>query len=93
MLLWLLFLVGVLAIVIILTFVFAALFGRGEALPPLPPANEIKSHNRAAIDRGDFDALRFEVVPRGYRQDQVDEVIAYLLKQQGIKGLDLEETN
>ncbi|MDO4686829.1 MAG: DivIVA domain-containing protein [Corynebacterium sp.] len=93
MLLWLLYSVGVLVVIIILTFVFSALFGRGESLPPLPAKEDIRSHNRDAIDRGDIDAMRFETVFRGYSQDQVDDVIAYLLKQQGTKRLDLEETN
>ena len=92
MLLWLLYTVVVLVLIVVLTFVFAVLFGRGEGLPPLPAKADIISHNRAAIDRGDMDALRFDVVLRGYSQEQVDDVLGYMLKKQGTKRLDLEET-
>ncbi|MDO5076491.1 DivIVA domain-containing protein [Corynebacterium sp.] len=92
MLLWLAYTVAVIIVIVILTFVFGALFGRGEELPPLPATSDIISHNRASIDRGDITALRFDTALRGYNQQQVDDALAYLLKQQQKNRLDLEDT-
>lgn len=67
-----------LALIVIFTWVFAKLFGRGEETQPLPASNEIVEHNRQAVGDGNIDNIMFDTVMRGYRQDQVDDVIAHL---------------
>ncbi|SDL64839.1 hypothetical protein SAMN04488535_0287 [Corynebacterium mycetoides] len=54
------------------------LFGRGEALPPLGETTDVIAHNRRAVEDGDLDAVRLEVVHRGYKMDQVDALITEL---------------
>lgn len=77
MLSWLL-LILVLAFFIVLgTWFWGTVFGRGEVLPPLDPST-VTEHNRRVLEDGDLDDLRFEIVPRGYRPEQVDEVILTL---------------
>ncbi|ALC05514.1 hypothetical protein CDES_05385 [Corynebacterium deserti GIMN1.010] len=66
------------ALIVIFTWVFAKLFGRGEQTPPMAPNDEIVEHNRQAVGDGLIDDIMFETVLRGYRQDQVDDVIAHL---------------
>lgn len=62
--------------------VFAGVFGRGEALPPMPPTEEVKQANRRAVEEGNFGDIQLEVVQRGYRMDQVDALIAQLTGQE-----------
>lgn len=61
--------------------VFAGVFGRGEALPPMPPTEEVKEANRRAVEEGNYGDIQLEVVHRGYRMDQVDALIAQLTGQ------------
>lgn len=74
----------ILLIVVLVVFTFlgiwssAALFGRGEVLPPLDEPISVVASNRRAVEEGRFDDIVLEVVPRGYRQDQVDALIAQL---------------
>lgn len=58
--------------------VFASVFGRGEALPPMPPTSEVKEANRHAVEEGNFGDIQLEVVHRGYRMDQVDALLEQL---------------
>lgn len=58
--------------------VFASIFGRGEALPPMPPTAEVKEANRRAVEEGNFGDIQLEVVHRGYRMDQVDALLEQL---------------
>lgn len=58
--------------------IFSALFGRGEALPPMMETEDVKAANREAVAEGRFDDIELEVVHRGYRMDQVDALIAQL---------------
>lgn len=74
---WLLLIVLLLAITAVGTWFWGSVFGRGEVLPPLDP-DATREANRRAVAVGDIDALEFEIVPRGYRPEQVDEVIAAL---------------
>ncbi|BAU95494.1 hypothetical protein N24_1232 [Corynebacterium suranareeae] len=67
-----------LALIVIFTWGFAKLFGRGEQTQPLPDNDEIVEHNRQAVGDGNIDNIMFDTVMRGYRQDQVDDVIAHL---------------
>lgn len=72
-------LILVLALVSILGVrLFAEVFGRGEALPPMPASEEVKEANRRAVEEGNFGDIQLEVVHRGYRMDQVDALIAQL---------------
>ena len=43
---------------------------------------DVIAANRAAVDSGRYDDIALEVVPRGYRQDQVDALIEHLLYAQ-----------
>ncbi len=64
--------------------VFAGVFGRGEALPPMPPTEEVKEANRRAVAEGNYGDIELEVVQRGYRMDQVDALIAQLTGQEEV---------
>lgn len=78
MLSWI-FLILVIALICVLGFLLSArVFGRGEDLPPLPASAEVIELNRRAVAAGDLDAVTLEVVHRGYRMDQVDDLIAQL---------------
>lgn len=76
--------------------VFAGVFGRGEALPPMPPTEEVKEANRRAVEEGNYGDIQLEVVHRGYRMDQVDALIAQLTGQEpdadGETRVELSET-
>ncbi|MFP7366069.1 hypothetical protein SFC07_09890 [Corynebacterium callunae] len=78
MLTWLLMIVILAALIVIFTWVFAKVFGRGEQSLPLPENNDVIEHNRQVVGAGEIDDIMFETVLRGYRQDQVDDVIAHL---------------
>lgn len=69
------------ALVVLFTFFFAVAFGRGEETMPLPSNIEIVEYNQAKVDRGEIDEVIFDTVLRGYRQDQVDDVIEELSRQ------------
>lgn len=58
--------------------VFASVFGRGEAQPPMPPTVDVKEANRRAVEEGNFGDIQLEVVHRGYRMDQVDALLEQL---------------
>ena len=57
---------------------FSAVFGRGEVLPPMEDTADVKDANRTAVEEGRFDDIQLEVVHRGYRMDQVDALLAQL---------------
>lgn len=76
MLSWILLIVVLAALVVIGTWAFGRIFGRGEILRPADESKTVIAENRAALERGDFSAITFELVPRGYRQDQVDDLLA-----------------
>ena len=78
MLSWIL-LILIVAIVCLLGVMLSVhLFGRGEALPPVGEMMDVIDNNRRAVRQGDVDAITLEVVHRGYRMDQVDDLIAQL---------------
>ena len=58
-------------------YIFYKVFGNGEPLPPVEHDDVIAS-NRKAIDEGRLNDLRFELAPRGYRQDQGDAALAQI---------------
>lgn len=78
MLTWIVMIVVLAALIVLFTWLFAKMFGRGEQAMPLPDNEEIIEHNRRVVGLGDIDDIVFETVLRGYRQDQVDDVIAHL---------------
>ncbi|WJY67767.1 hypothetical protein [Corynebacterium auris] len=81
MLSWILLIV-VVALVATLGFLLSArVFGRGEALEPLPAPPAVIEHNRRVLEDGRVGDVTFEVVHRGYQMDQVDAVIAQLTGQ------------
>lgn len=81
MLVWILLIVIVAAIVILGSWIFSRLSGRGEVLPPMDEPVAVIAENRDALARGDLGAIAFDIVPRGYRQDQVDDIIQALSQQ------------
>ncbi|SDS21883.1 hypothetical protein [Corynebacterium timonense] len=81
MLSWILLIV-VIALVAALGFALSAqIFGRGEALEPMPPGPEVIERNRRAVEDGRLGDVAFEVVHRGYDMQQVDALIAQLTGQ------------
>ena len=76
MLSWLLLILVIAAIAVFGAWVSASIFGRGEVLPPMDEPHDVIQANRAAVEGGRIDDIALEVVPRGYRQDQVDELLA-----------------
>lgn len=77
MLSWLLLIVLLAAFVVLGIWIWGNVFGRGEVLEPLDPQQTIEA-NRRAVGSGTIDDVRFDLVPRGYRPEQVDDVIAHL---------------
>lgn len=90
MLSWLLLIFVIAAVAVFGAWVSASLFGRGEVLPPLDEPHDVIEANRIAVDNGRVDDIALEVVPRGYRQDQVDALIAQLAAKCGMAGLEEE---
>ncbi|MHA2788656.1 cell division protein DivIVA [Corynebacterium sp. S7] len=78
MLSWILLIIVLLALIVVGTWAFGELFGRGELLPPMEESQDVIAANAEAIRSGRIDDIALEVVPRGYRQDQVDAIIAQL---------------
>lgn len=78
MLPWILLIVVLLALIVAGTWFWGTVFGRGEVLPPIDDPATLREDNRRAVGRGQVDDVQFELVPRGYRPEQVDDVIAHL---------------
>ncbi|WP_080795594.1 DivIVA domain-containing protein [Corynebacterium pacaense] len=81
MLTWILMIIVLAALVVLFTFFFATVFGRGERTMPLPSNDEVLEYNRTRLEHGEIDEIMFDTVLRGYRQDQVDDVIEELRHQ------------
>lgn len=81
MLTWILLIVLLAALVVLGTFFWGKVFGRGEVLPPLDEPETVIEDNRRRVGAGQVDEIRFELVPRGYRPEQVDDVIEHLTWQ------------
>lgn len=77
---WVLLIIVLAAFVVIGVWYWGSIFGRGEVLPPLDP-DETRRLNQQALDEGDLDSVQFELVYRGYRPEQVDDVIGRLSEQ------------
>ncbi len=78
MLTWILMIIILAALVVIFSWLFAKLFGRGEETMPMAENEDVIEHNRHVVGEGNVDDIMFETVLRGYRQDQVDDVVAHL---------------
>lgn len=78
MLSWIVLILSLVLFSMLGLWLFSAVFGRGEALPPMPPTADVRDANRLAVEEGRFDDIQLEVVHRGYRMDQVDALIAQL---------------
>lgn len=60
-------------------YIFYRVFGTGEPLPPVEHRDVI-ANNEKAIAEGRLQDIRFELAPRGYRQDQVDAALMAIYK-------------
>ena len=78
MLSWILLIVALAVFALMGMWLFSAVFGRGEALPPMEDTADVIDANRTAVEEGRFDDIQLEVVHRGYRMDQVDALLAQL---------------
>lgn len=81
MLTWILLILALIVLTVLFTWIFGSLFGRGEILPPTEEPEDLIRRNRECIAAGDFAGLGFDVVPRGYRPEQVEALIADLEKR------------
>ena len=77
MLSWIFLIVVLVVLVIVGTWIAGRLLGRGEPEPAADP-EEAAAANKRAVAAGDLDAVRFELVPRGYRPEQVEAVLDQL---------------
>ncbi|MDO4908256.1 MAG: DivIVA domain-containing protein [Corynebacterium sp.] len=77
---WIFLIIVLIICAVIFVFAFSKIFGRGEEQQPLN-STVVREDNTRAVESGDVDAIRFEVVLRGYRQDQVDAVIDQLIEE------------
>ncbi len=71
----LLYLVVLVLIALLLFGVASLLFGRGEQLPPLPPATTATVLPASGVTGDDVDAVKFTQVLRGYKTSEVDWVL------------------
>ncbi|QNE89317.1 DivIVA domain-containing protein [Corynebacterium incognita] len=78
---WLLLIVVLVALVAVGTYAWGSIFGSGEVMEEHPDASEVNRVNREHVEAGELDKVAFDVVPRGYRQDQVDALLAELAKK------------
>lgn len=82
MLSWIFLIVVLVLLVIVGTWTAGRLLGRGEPEPAADP-EEVAAANARAVAAGDLDAVRFELVPRGYRPEQVEAVLDQLAGGEG----------
>ncbi|QDZ42332.1 hypothetical protein [Corynebacterium sp. sy039] len=80
MLSWLLLTVVVAFFALIIALIMGTLSGSGErqSARELHPRAELMQGNRNAVATHDVDAVHLELALRGYRQDQVDDLIEAL---------------
>ncbi|OFK68766.1 MULTISPECIES: DivIVA domain-containing protein [unclassified Corynebacterium] len=80
---WILLIVVLIALVIIGTWAWGSIVGRGTVMEAPDTAVDTNEENLRALEEGRFDDLRFDVVTRGYRQDQVDALLAAVERRMG----------
>lgn len=78
MLTWILLIIVLATLVVVGTWSWGKIFGRGEVLAPMPEPKTTVEHNRRLVADGDVADVRFELVTRGYRPAQVDDVVEQL---------------
>ena len=79
MLSWIFLILILAALVVCGTWVFTYFFGGEKVMPDRPDREtDVIQHNADALRSGNLDAIAFDVVPHGYRQEQVDALIAQL---------------
>lgn len=78
MLSWIVLIVVLIAFIVIGTWLWGSIFGPGTVMDPPDEPQKVLENNRVAAAQGRFDDVQFEVVPRGYRQDQVDDLLSQL---------------
>lgn len=78
MLSWIVLIVVLIAFIVIGTWLWGSIFGPGTVMDPPDEPQKVLENNRVAAAQGRFEDVQFEVVPRGYRQDQVDDLLAQL---------------
>lgn len=71
----LLYLLVLILLAVVLFAVASVLFGRGEALPPLPRATTATVLPASGVTGADVDAVKFTQVLRGYQTSEVDWVL------------------
>ncbi len=71
----LLYLVVLILIALVLFGAGSLLFGRGEPLPPLPPATTATVLPASGVTGADVEAVKFTQVLRGYKTSEVDWVL------------------
>ena len=81
MLSWLILIAVLIALIVIGTWFWGRVFGRGEVLEPMDEPASVIADNRELISAGAVADVRFEMVTRGYRPDQVDDAIATLQRE------------
>ncbi|WP_448853448.1 DivIVA domain-containing protein [Corynebacterium frankenforstense] len=89
MLSWIFLIVVLVLLVIVGTWIAGRLLGRGEPEPAADP-EEVAAANERAVAAGDLDAVRFELVPRGYRPEQVEAVLDQLAGRGAARQEDAE---
>ncbi|TRX36752.1 DivIVA domain-containing protein [Corynebacterium guaraldiae] len=83
---WILLIVVLIALIIIGTWAWGSFVGRGPVMGAPDKAVNTDRENLRALEEGRFDDLRFDVVARGYRQDQVDALLAAVERHWGAKA-------
>lgn len=71
----LLYLLVLILIAAVLFGIATVVFGRGEALPPLPTATTATVLPASGVTGADVDAVKFSQVLRGYKTSEVDWVL------------------
>ena len=83
MLSWIILIIAIAVFCVLCFLLFSQLFGRGEQLPPMMETEDVKSANRLAVEEGNIGDVHLEVVHRGYRMDQVDDLLTALGEKYG----------
>jgi DivIVA domain-containing protein len=71
----LLYLVVLILVAVVLFALVSVLFGRGEALPPLPRGTTATALPASGVTGQDVDAVKFTQTLRGYKTSEVDWVL------------------
>lgn len=78
MLSWIVLIAILILLIIFGTWAWSATFGWFDGLGTPDADIDVPRANRSAVENNRFEDIAFDVVARGYRQDQVDDVIESL---------------